>query len=161
MISIRPLISIASACALMLSLSASAAALSFDQQIQLLRVAGEADRQALVTANLDFTAAESEQFWPVYRDYRAEVSKTTDRLIAVIKSYSEAYPNVSDEQAKRLVKEHLAIESDRVKLKQKYVKRFGKVLPAVKVARVLQVESKLDAVAVVEISAQIPLVPAR
>ncbi len=160
MISIRPLISIASACALMLSLSASAA-LSFDQQVQLLRVAGEADRQALVTANVDFTTAESEQFWPIYRDYRAEVAKTTDRLIAVIKTYAEEYPNVSDEQAKRLIKEHLAIEADRVKLKQKYVKRFGKVLPTVKVARVLQVESKLDAVATVEISAQIPLVPAR
>lgn len=160
MISIRTLTSIAAACALTLSLSVSAQ-MSFDQQIQLLRVAGEADRQALVTANVEFTNAESEQFWPVYREYRAEVAKTTDRLLAVIKTYADEYPNVSDEQAKNLIKEHLAIEADRVKLKQKYVKRFAKVLPNVKVARVIQVESKLDAVAIVELSAQIPLVPAR
>ena len=44
----------------------SETAMSADQQLQLMRVAGEADRQATLTANVAFTSEEAENFWPIY-----------------------------------------------------------------------------------------------
>ncbi len=139
----------------------SETAMSADQQLQLMRVAGEADRQATLTANVAFTSEEAENFWPIYREYRAEVATLMDRLVTLIKTFAAQYPNVSDGQANALVKDYLAIEADRTKLRQRFVKRFGKVLPPTKLARALQIEHKLDTLADFDISRQIPLVPAK
>ena len=45
-----------------------------------------------------------------------------------------------------------------MKLKRSYVPRLEKVLPGVKVARYIQIENKIRAIAKYELAAQIPLV---
>jgi hypothetical protein len=56
-----------------------------------------------------------------------------------------------------MIKEFLSIMQDENKLKKKYVKRFMKVLPAKKVLRYYQIESKMDAVINFDLAATIPL----
>ena len=59
------------------------------------------------------------------------------RLGAAIRNYASAYNKgqVSDEIAKKLMNEAIAIEDAEGKLKRSYVPKLEKVLPGLKVAR--------------------------
>jgi hypothetical protein len=83
-----------------------------------------------------------------------------ERTAALIVKYAEAYNKgpVSNETAKKLTSEMLAIEESETKLKRSYVPRLEKVVPAMKVARYLQIENKIRALIKYELAANIPLV---
>ena len=59
------------------------AQMTVHDEIALSRAQIQAERQAIVTATLDLTEAEAKVFWPLYRDYRAEVDKPIDRAWAI------------------------------------------------------------------------------
>ena len=147
---------------LVLTLAAGAMAeeTSIDDELGLYRTASDADRQTLIAANVALTPEEAERFWPLYHEYRREMGKAIDRLLTTVGALAAAYPEVSDERAEELLDQSLSIERQRAEIKQKYAHLFGRVLPAAKVARVMQVENKLDAFANFEFARQIPLVPA-
>ncbi len=117
----------------------------------------ETQRQLLVAENLSLTETESTNFWPVYRDYRGEVSKLDDRAVSLLTQYAEDYLTLADEAALALLKDSMKLDSDREKLKQRYVSKFKKVLPGVKVARYMQIEIRLDTIARLKLQSAIPL----
>ena len=41
-----------------------------------------------MAANVVLTEGEATKFWPIYREYRLDVSKINDKLVALIKDYS-------------------------------------------------------------------------
>jgi hypothetical protein len=110
-----------------------------------------------VAANLGLSGEQGAAFWPLYRDYRAALEKLGAREVKLVTDFAQAYDNLTDEQARTLLDEATAVEGERAKLKQQYVKRFAKVLPGVKLARYFQIENKLDAVIRMELAAGIPL----
>jgi len=61
-------------------------------------------------------------------------------------------------QAEDMLKDWFKIRGDQLKLQKKYVGRFQKVLPAVKVARLYQIENALDAVLSANLQANMPMV---
>jgi polyhydroxyalkanoate synthesis regulator phasin len=126
--------------------------------VQQLRADIQADRQALVTANLGLTDAEGEAFWPLYRAYRGEMSVTGDRLQKLILDYAAVWESPTPEQAKAMVDEMMAIEKQEHKVKNSYVAKFRKVLPEIKVARLLQIENKIDAIIMIGLADAIPLI---
>jgi hypothetical protein len=138
--------------------SAYADELPVDQQIQVIRSQTEAQRQATMAANVIMTDAEGEKFWPIYRDYRTEMAKLGDERIAVMKDLADHFESLTDAKAKSLTDRWLANEKERIALKAKYVAKYQKVLSAVKAARVLQIENKLDALVDVGLASSIPLV---
>ncbi len=117
----------------------------------------ETQRQLLVTENLSLTETESTNFWPVYRAYRNEVGKLDDRAVTLLTRYAEEYLTLSDEEALTLLKDSMKLDADREKLKQRYVSKFRKVLPGVKVARYMQIEIRLDTIARLKLQTAIPL----
>ena len=125
---------------------------------QVLLDAIRANRKALVAVNLKLSKDEEAKFWPVYDRYLKEISAVGDRLYAVIKDYSESFSNLSDDKAMKLVDDYLAVEADRVKVKKAYVGEFAKVLPGRTVARLFQIENKMDAVIRYDLAASIPVI---
>jgi len=125
--------------------------------IELTRAAIQVRRQALVTAAMDLDSKQAEAFWPLYRDYRAEMAKVNDRFVKLLTAYLENFENLTDETAGKLMAESLSIDRDRNKVKSKYVSRFEKVIPTKQVARFYQVENKLDAVINAELARIVPL----
>ena len=136
----------------------SAAQTASDMRILAEKI--KADRKLVVAANMQLTEEEAKGFWPVYEDYQKDLQKINQRLLGTIKRYADAYNKgpVSDEEAKKLVNEAIAVEEAEVKLKRSYVPKLEKVLPGVKVARYIQIENKIRAVGKYELAAQIPLV---
>ena len=117
----------------------------------------QARRQEIVATNLGLSSDEGAEFWPLYREYRAAMDTLGSRDAKLITDYARAFESLTDAQARDLLDEATAVEGERAKLKQQYVKRFAKVLPGVKLARYFQIESKLDAVIRMELAAGIPL----
>lgn len=133
---------------------------SADSNMEILRQKVKADKKLVVAANMQLTDAEAKGFWPVYEAYQKDLAGINDRTAALIVNYADAYNKgpVSNESAKKLLAESLAIEGAELKLKQGYVPRLEKVVPAMKVARYMQIENKIRAVVKYELAAQIPLV---
>ena len=136
----------------------AAAQTSSDMQILAEKI--KADKKLVVAANMQLTEDEAKGFWPVYEAYQKDLAGINRRLGGTIKNYAAAYRKgeVSDETAKKLINEAIAIEDAEVKLKRSYVPRLEKVLPGVKVARYIQIENKIRAIVRYELAAQIPLV---
>jgi hypothetical protein len=76
----------------------------------------------------------------------------------LINDYAEAYENMTDNTAKKLLDEVITIETLGLKLRQTYLPKFRKILPDVKVVRYYQMENKINAALMYEIAANIPLI---
>ena len=129
------------------------------EDLNLTRDVIRIKRKAIVALNMEMTDYESKAFWPVYDEYWAEMKKLGDRRVALISDFAKhyVYESLTNERAEELLKEFLAIQKGEVKLKEKYAKKFKKVIPAKKVLRYFQIENKLDLIIDSEVSAQIPL----
>ena len=145
------------AVATLLALPAAAQSAS-DMQILAQKI--KADKKLVVAANMQLTEEEAKGFWPVYDAYQKDLAGINKRLAGVIKNYADVYNKgtVTDEAAKKLMNNYLAVEDSELKLRRSYVPRLEKVVPGVKVARYLQIENKIRSIIRYELAAQIPLV---
>jgi hypothetical protein len=129
--------------------------------MQIMREKVKADKKLLVAKNMQLTESEAKAFWPVYEEYQKDLEAINQRTAKMIKSYADAYnaKSMTDDGAKKLTDEFVAIEKAEAALKEAYVPKLSKVLPPKKVARYLQVENKIRAQVNFDLAGQIPLVP--
>jgi hypothetical protein len=126
--------------------------------MQIVREKIRADKKLVVAETMGMTESEGKAFWPVYEAYQRDLVKINDRTIKLIDDYAENYGVMSDQAAKKLMDEYMAIETERLKIRQSYLPRFRQVLPEMKVLRYYQLENKIQAVVNYELAASIPLV---
>jgi len=128
--------------------------------MEIFRQKVKADKKLLVAANMQLTEAEAKTFWPVYDAYQKDLAAINERTAKAIVAYADAYNKgpVSDETAKKLIGEAIAIDEAEVKLKRSYHPKVDKVVGGMKAARYYQIESKIRAVIKYELAANIPLV---
>ncbi len=129
-----------------------------EASLDVLLNAIQSNRKAFVAANLKLTDSEAAGFWPVYDRYAKEIAALGDRLEAVVQDYTASFNDLSDDKAMKLVAEYLAIEGDRVAVKRAYVDQFAKSLPGRKLARLYQIENKMDAVIRYDLAESIPVI---
>ena len=126
--------------------------------MQILIEKIRADKKLLVAENMQLTDAEAKVFWPVYQQYQDELYLLRVRTVKMIKDYADAYEKMTDDTAKKLVDEYMAIDSLGLKLRQAYLPKFRRVLPESKVARYYQIENKIQAALMYGLAENIPLV---
>ena len=126
-----------------------------NMQIVLEKI--QADKKLLVAENMQLTEAEAKAFWPVYNQYQDELFLLRKRTVKLIKDYADAYENMTNDTAKKLLDELMTIEALGPKLRQAYLPKFRKVLPEARVVRYYQIESKINAALMYELAADIPL----
>ncbi len=131
---------------------------SMDQNLELLRKDIRSQKKQLIAANVPFTDAEAQVFWPVYDKYTAELATANNEKYTVIKEYAESNGNMTDAQADDWTKRILKLDSDVAALRAKYQPMFRKILPAKKCALYMQVERQAQMMIDTQISMQIPLV---
>lgn len=131
---------------------------STDMKILAQKV--KADKKLLVAVNMQLTESEARGFWPIYDAYQKDLESIDNRLAKTILAYAEAYNSgpVPDDAAKTLIDEYLAIGDDEAKLNRSYVPKLASVLPGTKVARYIQIESKIRAALRYDLAGRIPLV---
>ena len=126
--------------------------------IEMVRSMAALERRAVIAEQLQLTGEESTKFWPIYDDYAADKKRINDRLIKIITDYGANFENLSDELATSLVDDHMDVQSDLLKVRSKYLRKFNKVLAPKTLARFYQLENKFDAVTNVVMAQGIPLV---
>lgn len=128
--------------------------------MEILRDKVKADKKLVVAGNMQLTDAEAKKFWPVYDAYQADLKKVNMQLGDVINTYADAYANnaVTNDVAKKLVNDALAVEEAELKLKRTYLPKVDAAVGAVKAARYMQIENKIRALIKFELAGGIPLV---
>lgn len=132
-----------------------------DTNMQILLDKVRADKKLVVAANMDLNEAEGKVFWPIYDAYQKDLQAINDRLGKTILAYADAYNKnaLTDDLAKRLTNEALAVDQDELRLRTICASRLNSVLAAKKVARYLQIENKIRAAIRYDLATGIPLVP--
>ena len=65
---------------------------------------------------------------------------------------------IANDLANKLMNEVLLVQESELKVRRAYAAKVGKVLPAAKTARYIQIETKIRAVLNFELAEQVPLV---
>ncbi len=126
--------------------------------VELLRSDVRSQKVAILTELMDFTEQEDTTFWPIYREYDAELSKINDDRVALIQEYAKNYEEMTDTVADRIARGALDLEARRHALKQRYYDRLASTLSPKTAARFLQVENQLLMIIDLQISAALPVV---
>ncbi len=126
--------------------------------LELARSDFRTQKVAIVTAAMQLDEEQSSKFWPVYREYQAELTALWDRRLALIKDYADTYQIMTDQKAKDLAQGVLRLEEDGVKLRRKYFDRMSKALTPVIAGRFLQVENQVDLLVRLQIASELPLI---
>jgi Spy/CpxP family protein refolding chaperone len=142
-----------------LATAAAAQMVTAKDQLEVTRQAVESQRRILVSGALPLTDAEADAFWPLYDAYEKERRPLDERANKLVADFLAGAATLTDAQAKAMVEEALQIEEGRVRVRRTSFARLVKAIPARKVARFFQIDSKLDTVVRADVAKQIPLAP--
>ncbi|PYR45157.1 MAG: hypothetical protein DMF89_25940 [Acidobacteria bacterium] len=136
---------------------ADARELNLRAYAELLRSDLRSQKVAVITDVMQFTEEEDAKFWPVYREYEADLARINDDRIKLIKEYAATYNNLTDAVADKLALGVLDLEARRHALKVKYYDRFKAVVSPKTAARFLQVENQILLLLDLQIAASLPI----
>jgi hypothetical protein len=132
--------------------------LNLSAYAELLRSDVRTQKVAILTSLMELSEAEDKAFWPLYRDYDAEMSKLGDERVALIAEYGRNYANLTDAVAAKLAATALDLEARRHAAKAKHYERIKSALSARTALRFLQIEQQLLLIVDLQISAALPIV---
>ena len=127
------------------------------EQIEIVRAATAAERKIMVMKEMNLTAEEAEEFWPLYEEFRNEMRIVGDIRVRIITDYAASYNSMTNELAEELLDDYMDYMDRQRAVTKRYIKKFRTILPDRKVARYFQLEHKLDAAVDFELAARIPL----
>jgi hypothetical protein len=119
------------------------------------------DKRVLVADNMNLTESEAKAFWPIYDQHQTGLAEINKHIVSLVTDYGQALTEntITDEKAKSYINQSLSIDQSEIDLRRSTAVKLGKVLPATKVARYMQIESKIRTVMKAELMKGIPLIP--
>ncbi len=129
-----------------------------DQALDALRKDARAGKADILGKTMALDATQAAAFWPIYKQYEAEVQTLGDERVAIIQDLAEHFESLDDAKANALVNRQIALEEKKIALVKKYKDEMLKALPAKTVARWLQVETRLAKLVELSVASEIPLV---
>jgi hypothetical protein len=131
--------------------------LNIKEYVTLLRQDVRSQKSAIMSAMMQLDPDQAAKFWPIYRDYDAELGKTNDLRVANIEEYAQNYDHLTDAKADELVHNAMAYQKQRAELLATYYERMKKELGAVTAARFAQVEHQLLLIIDLQIESSLPV----
>ncbi len=98
---------------------------------------------AYITQELDLSAKEAQEFWPVYNEFDKKVrnlERNERSKIRMIIKESNGYKNLSEEKAAEILSRIHDIENQIVKTKFEMDKQLGKIISKKKILRLRHIE---------------------
>jgi hypothetical protein len=126
--------------------------------IALLKSDLKSRKTGFIREGLRLNEKEAVAFWPIYQSYEADLKRVEETRLRVIQDYLDNYDRMTDDRAKEIIKQKLALEGRRIELKRDYLKRLEKVLPGKTVARFLQLEYRFGLMLDLKNTAEVPLI---
>ena len=128
-----------------------------DAYVQLLRKDVRSQKSQLMSQVMQLDPDQAAKFWPIYRDYDAELSKVNDLRVANIKEYAASYNSMTDAKADELIMNSMAFQKQRSELLAKYYVKMKEALGGVTAARFAQVEYQMLLIIDLQILSSLPV----
>jgi len=131
-----------------------------DENLARARTMIQEGRKEIIREDLHMTVVEEAAFWPLYAKYRAQLMPIQDRYVALTSNYIRQYESgiLTDKYAEKMLQDYFSIQSDLLTTRRKYIRKFKKILPMLKVARFYQLENKMNADIDAELAFLVPLI---
>ena len=101
------------------------------------------EKIAFLTAELDLSTKEAQDFWPVYNEYMKEVENAQKAIFVSYKALNEAIKTEkSAKEISECLDKYLEAQEAKAELTAESVKKFRKVLSEDKVAKLYLAEEK-------------------
>ncbi len=126
--------------------------------LEMSREVLKIEKKAAITNVMQLTESESQPFWNLYNDFQGKLYTIQNKRIALIKDFAGNYESLSNEKADELMVNYMKYQSELLKLKKSYYKKFKKILPAGKAARFFQAENKIETLIDAELALEIPMI---
>ncbi len=101
-------------------------------------------KTAYITQELNLTQAEARQFWPVYDEYYDAIAEYRKDQIFQIIMDDDRDGNMTDGQAKKLLKDYIDTETTVYDAKIKMITDLKSILSEVKIAKLLIAEKEFN-----------------
>jgi hypothetical protein len=132
-------------------------ALNLSAYAELLRSDVRTQKVAILTEVMGFTEQEDAAFWPIYREYDAEMSKLGDERLAMIRDYAAKFTTLTDDDAGALAARALQLETQRNAAKARCYEKVKAALSPRTALRFLQVEHQLQLLVDLQIASALPV----
>jgi hypothetical protein len=126
--------------------------------IALLRADVRQKKTDVMSAVMQLDVEDASKFWPIYRDFEAELKEFYDQVGAGIKTYAANIDKMDDAMADQLGTKVLNLEQQRNEMKRKYYVRFKTALDPIVAMRFLQVENQIERITDLQVASELPIV---
>jgi hypothetical protein len=127
-----------------------------ESDFELMRSDIRTKKAALIADRMKFTDQEAAAFWPVYRQYEADLAAINDKKVSVMKDYISRHDTLNDAQAKRLVEDVFDVDQKTLDLRRKCFAALEKSLPHKTIVRWLQLERRLQLLIDAQLARDLP-----
>lgn len=124
---------------------------------ELLRSDLRKSKSQVVSQVMQFDADQAAIFWPIYKQFEADLSKIGDRTVTLVKKYTDNYDQMKGDVADQIATELLAIEQQRNELKRQYYRKFKSALDPITATRFLQVENQVERIVDLQVASHLPV----
>ncbi len=97
----------------------------------------------MMSRAMQLSRAESDAFWPLYRDYEREREQLEAHTLGLIRDYMESYRTLDDTKAQALMDRLFALHEQRLALLQRYAVQLQATLPVRQAAGFVLTEFQL------------------
>ncbi len=131
---------------------------SDNDYLEIARDVLKVEKKAAIADVMDLSETESQPFWNLYNEYQGKLYTVHNKRIDGIKYFAKNYENMDDEKSNELWMKYMGYQSELLKLKKSYYKKFNKILPAGKTVRFFQAENKIETLVNAELALEIPMI---
>jgi hypothetical protein len=129
----------------------------FETDIQGIRKDIAEVAKEVVAENMELTPEQATIFWPIYDEYRAELKLLGDKEVAIIEEFMLNYYVLENDIADKILEDAMDLERDKISLKNEYIRKMKKELPAVVVGKFYQLENRLNLLISAEKASRLPM----
>ncbi len=138
--------------------ASSISAQTENDYLEIARDVLKVEKKAAIADVMDLSETESQPFWNLYNEYQGKLYTVHNKRIDGIKDFAKNYENMTDEKAEELWMNYMGYQSELLKLKKGYYKKFKKILPTGKAVRFFQAENKIETLVNAELALEIPMI---
>jgi hypothetical protein len=126
--------------------------------LEVARDVLKTEKKAAIAEVMELSESESQSFWNLYNEFQNKLYLVENKRIDLIKDYAENYGNMTDEKADQLWNSAIKYQTELLKLKKSYYKKFKKItITAGKAAKYFQAENKIESLINASLSLEIPM----
>lgn len=129
-----------------------------ESDFELMRSDIRTKKASLIADRMKFTDREASAFWPVYRQYEADLAAINDKKVSIIKDYLSRHDALTDQQAKQLAEEVFDVDQKTLDLRTKCFGALDKLLPGKTIVRWLQLERRLQLLVDAQLAKDLPVI---